>query len=84
MTFFSGDRPRCELHYRDRCPEKWGSPNPALGTIANMQCGPQKSMSLTPLALLVQRNISRQKCLGYLFHKINVTPRQKRLQSVWE
>ena len=34
MTFFFGDRPRCGLHYRDRCPEKWWSPN------RKPSCGP--------------------------------------------
>ena len=51
--FFCGDRPHFGLHYRGRVPEKWCSSNrkhpAALGTIANMQCGPQKPTSLTPL-----------------------------------
>ena len=40
ITFYFGDRSYFGLHYRDRCPEKWWSPNPkphaALGTIAHI------------------------------------------------
>ena len=38
--FFFGDRSYFRLHFRDRCPEKWWSPNlklhAALGTIAHI------------------------------------------------
>ena len=38
--------------------------------------------SLMRIVKLVQRNISRQKCFGYLFRKIGVTAPEKRLRSL--
>ena len=46
------------------------------------QC--REGIFITLIVGLVERNISRQKCLVRLFHKIGVTDSQIYLRNMWD